>query len=171
MAEVLSYWSKRRGEAVKKYWEFLLEGIGEVHREEYYEVEEQRCLGEEEFIEQVEKERQETVEDVSGPGMHGRGCGGNRPAVGQGCGRDFGGGRGREGSRIRAKAGYVGREVGGLRLVEMVGYLRRDLATLSIGIRKLEERMKREVEIKRQVERLCLDVKRGRKRKYKIIKA
>ena len=64
MAEVLSYWSKRRGEAVKKYWEFVLEGIGEVHREEYYEVEEQRYLGEEEFIEQVKKERQETVEDV-----------------------------------------------------------------------------------------------------------
>jgi len=53
----------------------------------------------------------------------------------------------------------------------MAGYLRRDLATLSIGIRKLEERMKREVEIKRQVERLCLDVKGSRKRKYKIIKA
>ena len=46
----------------------------------------------------------------------------------------------------------------------MVGYLRRDISTLSIGIKKLEERMNEDVDFKRQVERLCVEVKRGRKR-------
>ena len=70
MAEVLSYWSKRGGEAVKKYREFVLEGIVEGHREEHYEVKEQRYLGKAEFIEQV---KEGTTRDSSrwfGPGKH-----------------------------------------------------------------------------------------------------
>jgi len=86
-------------------------------------------------------------------------------------GQIIGGGEGREGSRLRAIAAYVGREVGGLRPGEMEGYLRRDISTLSIGIKKVEERMNEDVDVKRQVERLCLEVKRGRKRNYKITKA
>jgi len=90
---------------------------------------------------------------------------------GKDVGQIIGGGRGREGSRLRAIAAYIGREIGGLRLEEMVGYLRRDISTLSIGIKKLEERMNEDVDVKRQVERLCVKVKRGRKRNYKITKA
>ncbi len=170
--EALSYWSKRRGEAVRRYADFVLDGVRQGHREEYYQVKEQRYLGEEEFIEQVEKE-QERVAEAAGP---------VRltieevvEEIARHWGRDveevLGKGRGREASRLRAMAAYVGREVGGLRLTEMAGYLRRDLATLSLGIKRLEERLKEELELRQQVKRLCEKLRTGRKKKYKITKA
>jgi len=60
--EALSYWSKRRGEAVRRYKDFVMDGVGQGHREEFYEVKEQRYLGEEEFIERVEKGQERVAE-------------------------------------------------------------------------------------------------------------
>ncbi len=169
--EVLSYWSRRRGEAVRKYKDFILDGIGQGHREEYYEVKEQRYLGDDEFIERVEKGQEnlvdagpvkvtikEVVEEIA------RQWGKNIEEI-------LGKGREREASRLRAMAAYIGREVGGLKLTEMVGYLKRDLATLSLGIRKLEQRMKEDIQFSQQVKQLYEAVRKGKKRKYKITKA
>jgi len=169
--EVLSYWSRRRGEAVRKYKDFILDGIGQGHREEYYEVKEQRYLGDDEFIERVEKGQEnlvdagpvkvtikEVVEEIA------RQWGKNIEEI-------LGKGREREASRLRAMAAYIGREVGGLKLTEMVGYLKRDLATLSLGIRKLEQRMKEDIQLSQQVKQLYEAVRKGKKRKYKITKA
>ena len=44
--EVLSHLSKRRGDAVRKYTEFVSEGTGQGHRDDFYEVKEQRYLKE-----------------------------------------------------------------------------------------------------------------------------
>jgi len=169
--EALSYWSKRRGEAVRRYKDFVLDGVGQGHREEYYEVKEQRYLGEEGFIERVEEEGERAAE-----------AGAVRVTIGEvveevarqwrrDIAEVLGKGRGRETSKLRATAAYVGREVGGLKLTAMANYLRRDLATLSLGIKKLEQRMKGELELREQIKRLCEKVRRGRKRKYKITKA
>ena len=80
MEEVLSYLSKRRGDAVRKYSKFVSEGTGQGHRDDFYEVKEQRYLGDDEFIDQVEKER-EKVEDTSNVKLTiGEADGGNAPA-------------------------------------------------------------------------------------------
>jgi len=169
--QVLSRWSKRRAEAVRRYREFILEGLGQGHREEYYEVKEQRYLGDEEFIERVERVEQvdeaptpvkitvaEVVEEM---------CRQWKKELGDIVGK----GRGREGSRLRAITAYVGREVGGLRLREIGGYLGRDIATLSLSLRRLEERMKEEGDLKRKVEQLCTELRKGRRKKYQTTKA
>jgi chromosomal replication initiation ATPase DnaA len=79
--------------------------------------------------------------------------------------------RGHEASRLRAIAAYGGREVGGIRLSEMAGDFKRDLATVSFRIKKLEERMKEESGLKQQINQLCETLRTGRKRKYQITKA
>lgn len=153
--EVLKHWSSRRRQAIEGYEQFVLEGIGQGHREEYYEVKEQRYLGEEEFVEQVE--RQLDKGDGYGPvkvsmseivdrvgRQWGRG-------VSEICGK----GRGRQESMLRAIAAYVGREVGELSLTETAKYLKRDLATLSLGIRRLEEKIRKDTVLREQVDNFC----------------
>lgn len=61
--EILSCWSKRKKQAVAAYEQFVLDGIQQGHREDYYRVKEQRYLGDEEFVEKAER-RFEKVEHV-----------------------------------------------------------------------------------------------------------
>jgi putative transposase len=169
--EVLSYWSKRRGDALRKYTEFVSEGARQGHRDDFYEVKEQRYLGDDEFIEQIEKQ-QEKVEDTSNVKLT------VDEAVKETL-RHFGANiketldekRGHEASRLRAIAAYVGRDVGGIRVSEMAGYFKRDLSTLSFRIKKLEEQMREEPRLKQQINQLCETLRMGRKRKYQITKA
>jgi putative transposase len=169
--EVLSYLSKRRGDAVRKYTEFVSEGAGQGHRDDFYEVKEQRYLGDDEFIDQVEKER-EKVEDTSNVKLT------IDEAVEETL-RHFGAiiketldkERGHEASRLRAIAAYVGRDVGGIKLSDMAGYFKRDSSTLSFRIKKLEERMREEPRLNEQINQMCETLRKGRKRKYQITKA
>jgi hypothetical protein len=48
---VLSLFSQVRRDAVKIYHEFVLDGVADGRRSEYYEVTDQRFLGSEEFVE------------------------------------------------------------------------------------------------------------------------
>ena len=51
---VLSQFGGNKGKARKRYREFVLGGLGLGHQEKYYEVKDQRFLGEDEFIERIE---------------------------------------------------------------------------------------------------------------------
>ena len=51
--EVLAYFGRKDGEARRGYRRFVLEGIGQGYRSEYYEVVESRILGDREFVEEV----------------------------------------------------------------------------------------------------------------------
>lgn len=169
--EILARWSQRRGQAIKEYERFVLDGIRQGHREEYYELKEQRYLGEEDFVERLEKQLGEdkeeapveiTVEEIV-------------QAIGRRWGKKISEIRSKRRTRqeamIRAIAAYVGREVGGITLTETARYLRRDLATLSLGVRKLEEGLEKDARLRQRIRHLCKELRRGRKRKYKIIKA
>jgi hypothetical protein len=57
--------------------------------------------------------------------------------------RQFWEAEGREGSRLRAVAAYVGKRDRWVRLAGMASHLRRDFATLSLGIGRLEGERKR----------------------------
>jgi chromosomal replication initiation ATPase DnaA len=83
----------------------------------------------------------------------------------------LGKGRGRVESRLRAEAAYVGREVGGISLTEAAKYLRRDLSTLSLALKRLEEGLSRDSGREMQMERLCTRLRQGRRRNYQINKA
>jgi chromosomal replication initiation ATPase DnaA len=80
-------------------------------------------------------------------------------------------GRGRIGSRLRAEAAYVGREVGAIGLTEAAKYLGRDQSTLSLAVKRLEEGLERDPQRRKHLEAICTRLRRGRRRKYQISNA
>jgi REP element-mobilizing transposase RayT len=164
--KVLSRWSRRRRQAVAGYKGFVLEGIRQGHREEFYQVKEQRYLGDDEFVEKVEKEVEgaesrspvgialdEVVERV-------------RKGSGKAAEEILGRRRGRREAELRALACYVAREVGGLTLTGAARYFRRDISALSMGVKRLEQKMVKDEEFCRRVHELCSSLRRGRRNRY-----
>ena len=54
---VLGEFGKNKALGRRKYWEFILEGVESGHQQKFYEVKDQRFLGEENFINRIENER------------------------------------------------------------------------------------------------------------------
>ena len=59
---VLEQFGRRRTDAIRRYREYISEGMGEGHREEYYEVIDQRFLGDEEFAQDTRVRGEEPEE-------------------------------------------------------------------------------------------------------------
>jgi REP element-mobilizing transposase RayT len=137
----------------KGYERFVIGGIGEGHKHEYYQVEDQRFLGSEGFREKitVEAEREKTPS--------------RQPlaAVMRRLAREFGvesrelrgPDRGWQISRIRAMVGYVLVRRLGYQLREVASYFSRDVATVSSVISRLAERMEKEERLKKEVGKLA----------------
>ena len=124
--EILSCWSKRKNQAVAAYERFVLDGIKQGHQEDYYQVKEQRYLGDEEFVDRVERrvERLEPVFPIRIVDRISREFG--RPAR-----EILGKGRGRIQAELRAIVCYVGREIGGLKLTQAAKVFAREISALS----------------------------------------
>jgi REP element-mobilizing transposase RayT len=167
----LAMWGLRRRQSVRAYRQFIREGLTDGHRREYYEVKEQRYLGDESFLEIVHQaidEREESppvkipMQDIIQEIARGAGVSGNIL---------LNKGRGRTGSRLRAEAAFVGREVGGFTLTEAAKYLRRDLSTISLAVKRLEEQLGSDRHQRVRIESVCARLRQGRRRKYQITKA
>jgi len=87
--EVLPQWGKSRAQAIAGYHRFVLDGLTDGHRDDLYQVVDQRYLGDDGFVERVEErepdreERQmieitwaEIRDRVCCPGKVGDGLGG-----------------------------------------------------------------------------------------------
>jgi REP element-mobilizing transposase RayT len=154
VAPVLGQFGRTRTRAVEAYRRFVHAGKGQGHRPEFYEGTDQRLLGDERFLEEVDRRLR-----PSGP---------RRPVplslpqvaalVSQATGvaRDelISPGRGRAAALTRALVASLARMVGDIPLTEAAEYLRRDPATLSLGIRRLQERQTRDRALREVVRRL-----------------
>jgi putative transposase len=167
----LKLWGEPRGRAIKAYERFIGDGIAAGHQEEYYEVKEQRYLGDDKFVEVVHQTLDDheetrpvriTMADVIQAIIADAGL-----AIGEILNK----GRGRRGSRLRAEAAYVGREVGGIGLTEAAKYLGRDLSTMSLAMKRLEDGLHTDVKRRNQLMAICARLRRGRRHKYQISKA
>jgi len=56
-AFVLHQFGRSRSQARRSYRRFIVEGLTEVHQEKYYRVKDQRYLGEDEFVEEIEGQK------------------------------------------------------------------------------------------------------------------
>jgi len=63
----LGQFGRALAQARRAYREFMEEGIGQGHMEGYYDVVDQRFLGDEEFIEKVDKRAQGWEVEAKGP--------------------------------------------------------------------------------------------------------
>jgi len=132
--EVLPLWGKSRAQAIAAYRRFMREGIKDGHRDDLYEVVDQRYLGSDAFVEKVAQRKPDGevapmveidwAEIKERVGKHY----GLPPSV------VFRRGRGRVNARIKRVMAWVGQEVGGLTNQEMAIELAQDSAALRRGL-------------------------------------
>jgi len=161
--EILQQFAAKPAVARRKYEQFVLDGIGAGHRAELYEVKEQRFLGNDQFVEKINR----TLDLESPPRVrvdlrtieHAVARRYRHPvAVLNARTKE------RRGSFGRAVVGYLGQELGSIRLNEVAARYRRDQASLSLGVKRLRERMVREAELNDEVSSVLRQL-RGRQTK------
>lgn len=161
---ILSQFSPRRSQAVRRYKEFLLEGISEGHREDLYAAKEQRYLGDEQFVERVrsriEKEPSQAIR-IDLADIEEAACGryGLSPELLRSKSKD------RRGSFGRMVVAYLGQELGGIKLSDVAKRYGRDQVSLSLGLKGLRERMTKEAGLRQSVEDLTEGLRNARRRK------
>ncbi len=170
---VLGQFSAIRERAVAAYRAFVAADARSGHREDFYAVVGQRFLGDERFVERMERESRRDVRrvpvEVSIVTI--------RDQVGRLFGtRDTsldGHGRSREAARSRAIIAFIAREEAGLALKTVAHFFGRDAATLSVALQRLESRMTVDPQLTAKVDRVRRVIRRGAhpKRVKQIIKA
>ena len=164
---VLSQFSGKRLAARRAYMKFVLQGIEEGHQEKYYKVKDQRYLGEDEFIEEVEGKKgnfEPAVYDIP--------LGDIALEVSKATGipQDslFSLTRARRGAFGRSIVAYLARKVSGYLVKDVAEHFRREPMTISQAIIKLEYLIQRDEDIEKMVESLESTLKEKGSKKYFI---
>lgn len=158
--------------SISEYRKFIADGIKDGYREELYMAKDQRYLGTDDFVAEVEtkkdyieKGKQFTVmlaiDDVV-----------------REVAREFKvsvemiveKSRVREGAKLRAIAAHLASEVGGFQLSEAAMYFGRDPATISIAVSKLRSQKIKDLILQKRLSAIEERLRKGRKVKYQISK-
>jgi hypothetical protein len=139
------------------YRRFVQEGVKDGHREEYYDVVDQRFLGEERFVEKLKVQADEEPETarpkkpVIAAFRNAARALEVEPAVLSGADRSW------EVSRHRALIGYVLIRRLGYKLKDVAKCLGRDMATVSSLVSRYSERLAQDEELKKPAARIMKD--------------
>ncbi len=167
---VLGQFSENRSLARRRYRRFVWEGISMGHERKYYQVKDQRYLGEDSFIERMEGERTKAedwfyeipLEAICREVSRERGIGEDGLYTGR---------RDRKGAAVRGAVAYVARRVSEYSVKEIADHFRRSSVTVSEAIRKVEDLLQKDKGFATRLELLIGDLIKGRKRKYRITEA
>jgi len=167
---VLDQFGDRRSLARRRYREFVWEGIERGHEERYYQVKDQRYLGEDAFIERIERERKQPEDWIYEIPLE---------TISQGVSRAMGikedqlhsTRRGREGAEGRGMVAYLARRMSGYTVKEIADHFRRSSVTVSEAITKVEDLLRRDKTLAKGLELVAENLVKGRKRKYRISEA
>jgi len=160
-SDVLNQFSRNVSDARKLYCKFVLEAIGEGHREKYYEVLDGRFLGDREFAEQTKakaetpgyvriKIRSEAFLKVACAGLNKK-----REEV-------TGGGKERERVRAREAICYVGRTRTELSVKSLAEVLGVDATCVSRSVSRVESRITEDKAMKNMVDEIVAVVENGK---------
>ena len=138
----------------RAYQRFVLDGIGEGHKDEYYEVEDQRFLGPEGFGEKLTNrlDNEEEFVKPQKPLKAVLGVLAQRLQVDRAVLREAD--RSWPASRNRAVVSYVLVRRLGYRLGEVASSLGRDAATVSSLMSRLAKRMENDKQLREEIDRL-----------------
>jgi REP element-mobilizing transposase RayT len=170
---VLGQFSLTKLRAINAYRAFVMAGLPQGHRDDLYAVAGQRFLGDERFVEGMERRtRRETARppvEVSIGAIAGRVA----RELGLQEANIRGKGRNRAAARSRAIVAYVAREETGHSLKSVARYVGRDEATLTVAVRRLEDQMADDPQLSARVAHLRRVIRRGAQRRInkQIIKA
>lgn len=154
--------------ARKQYAEFVRDaGVGE-HDPTFYQAIGQRFIGDERFVEQLEKAQRLSVPPLP--------LAVSLREVEQAVAERLGltlaelhrPGRQRRPALARSLVAHLARGIGGIPLVRVAQRYRRDPVTLTLGVQALLRRIERESPLAATVGQMEQDLRRGRKRRYKI---
>jgi putative transposase len=138
---LFAQFSQNKKVAMRQYERFVKGRMGQGHREDFYELKEQRFLGEEEFVENVHRQLNEEppfVYDIS----LGQIVSEVSSALHLPTDLLYSLSRNRQGALGRAVTGYVGRKLGGYQIKTTAAHFHRDPVVMSQGIRRLENKLK-----------------------------
>jgi len=137
---ILSQFSDKKKVAIKEYEHFVKARIGQGHREDFYELKDQRFLGEDTFVEHVHRRFNEEpsffydisigeiVSEVSS-------------ALNISIDLLYTSTRNRQGALGRSIVGYLGRKLGGHQIKGIAEHFNRDPVVISQGIKRLESKL------------------------------
>jgi REP element-mobilizing transposase RayT len=166
--EVLARWGKGRAQAIAGYRRFVQDGLNDGHRDDLYEVVDQRYLGDDAFVEKVAqreaKNEAPQFVDIRWAEVRDQVC----KQFGLPAGAVLHRGRAREIVRVRRVMAWVGRELGGMSNTALAKELRQEPAVLSRGLGKLAEELATNPELCGLMETLCDSLRKGRRPKRSI---
>jgi len=160
---ILSQFSRKASEALRRYKEFVLDGIGTGHREDLYAVKEQRYLGDEQFVEHIARRT-----EIEQPRSIRMDLGKIEAAVC--CRYDLtekllqSKSKERRGSFGRAVIACLGQELGGIRINEVAKRYGRDQVSISLGAKSLREKMTQETNLRQSFESLLEKLRKDERR-------
>ncbi|MEO6164544.1 MAG: hypothetical protein ABIP88_10435 [Candidatus Binatia bacterium] len=144
--------------------QFVLDGFGAGHREEFYAVKEERNLGDDEFLARVDRE---INKEPSGPPTDR-----SRQIEAAVCRQcelpvDLLKSRSEErrGSFGRGLAACLGQELGGIALNQVAKRYDRDPVTLSLGLKAFQQKIGQDSGLRRGVEKLLSELRTDQKSK------
>jgi chromosomal replication initiation ATPase DnaA len=167
---VLSQFGRRKSVARRRYNDFIREGLTLDHQAKYYEVKDQRFLGEQEFLQCIESKKvtdepvlfeiplEDIVIEV------GKTVGITRDRI-HSLSRD------RRGALGRSLAAYLARKLSGYLVKDVARYFHREPAMISQGMIKVENLLRADDDLAEKVEIMEKKLIRSRKKKYFITNA
>ena len=162
---ILKQFTPNLAQARRKYEEFVLDGIGAGHRDDFYDVKEQRILGDEQFVEKINRNL-----DFDPPPPIRVDLSAIEAAVSRRYKHpvELLHSRTKEhrGSFARAVVAYLGQELGAVKLNEVAARYGRDQVSLSLGMKRLRERLAQEADLSENIASLLKQL-RGAKTKTK----
>jgi putative transposase len=169
-AFVLDQFSGKRSLGRRRYRQFVREGISSGHEEKYYRVKDQRYLGEDSFVERIEKDRKglrSWVYEVPLAAIS------EETSIAIGITREklYSMRRDREGARGRGIVGYLARKISGHGVNEIAAHFGRSPVTISEGIKRVEDLQRGDKSFAKRLSLMLENMVKGKKRRYRITEA
>jgi putative transposase len=163
---VLGQFSGRKGAARRKYDLFVRSRFAQGHRDDFYETKDQRFLGDDEYLEDVQRHINQTLpftyeialeEIVSQV----------RSTLKIPIDLLYSSTRNRQGAWGRAVCAYLGHGLGGFKIREIAEHFNRDPVAITYGLRKVEQRFREDKKLEAEVTALKSNLIKNKRRKIK----
>jgi hypothetical protein len=164
---VLGQFGRHKSLARRKYRKFVMERLDGGHEGKYYEVKDQRYLGDESFIDRIEGQKREAenavydvrIEDVAREVSKVTGI--THESL-------YGLSRGREGALGRSIVAYLARVVSGSMIKDVARHFRRSPMVMSQACLKIEGQLGKDGGLREMIEKLKTNLIQRAKKKYLI---
>jgi len=164
---VLGQFGERKSLARRRYRRFLLEELHSGHQEKYYEVKDQRFLGEDSFIDRIEVEkgdRENVVYDIPIEVIAQK----VSRTTGIARSRLYSLTRSREGAHGRSMVAYLARVISGHMVTDVARHFQRSPMRISQAIIRFENKLWKDKHLRETIEKLKEDLIKKGKKKYFI---